>query len=234
MINIKDSTIVCLLALTATGCAPKLWFKQSALQGDFERDKFTCMQGSQQNYGSAVINANGGSAVNTVITNQPLFASCMNAKGWSLQSKDEAQANAYAAREQANANNEKIKARIDALKVRIKENCDKPELSEYYAKTACLGNEITFDQIADASKITDSQKKTLLKQRREISSIESESDEIQRLRGAAGERAIDILNKTSRPTNDKNNLDLYNGIISWGEYSQKRKDIALKIKDDLK
>jgi starvation-inducible outer membrane lipoprotein len=60
------SIVVCL-----AGCVT--WYKPDAQQGEFERDKYQCLQESQQRVGAAQVNPYGGSAVNTVQTNNMLF-----------------------------------------------------------------------------------------------------------------------------------------------------------------
>ena len=73
----------------------------------------------------------------------------------------------------------------------------------------------------------------LIKQRQRVAQIEKDSDEIEAMRGVVGQKIIDIGINFTRPENEKNNLDLYNGLITWGEYNKKRKEIALETKSRI-
>jgi hypothetical protein len=114
-----------------------------------------------------------------------------------------------------------------------KTTCKEAELQEYYKKSACSAFDIAFEQITDSTKITDEQKNVLIKQRQKVMQIEKISDEIETMRGVVGQKFLDIVANYTRPENEKNNLDLYNGVITWGEYNKKRKEIALETKNRI-
>jgi len=213
-----------------TGCAQNIWFKQNAGQGEFERDRYSCLQQSQQRVGSAQVNAYGGSAVNTVATNEMLYSTCMGAKGWSLQNKEIVMAQAA----QNQAKNEDLRRQNDQITANAMATCNKEELKEYYKKTACRTSEISFEQIADTTKITEMQKAALVKQRQEVALIEKKQDVLQRQRGAAGQKIISIAKNYLRPENEKNNLDLYSGKITWGDYNKRRKEIYIETQNKLR
>ena len=212
------------LCTAFVGCAQNTWFKPNAGNGEFERDRYDCLQQSQQRVGAAQVNAYAGSAVNTVVTNEKLFSSCMGARGWRFQNKEVAQ-NQMA---QVSANQDSLKQRFEQVGANIVLMCGSAELSEYYKKTACKAPDISFEHIADSTKITSAQKAALVKQRERVALGEKEQDEIQAQRGAAGQKIIDVAMNFSRPENEKNNLDLYNGKITWGEYNKRRKEIYLE------
>jgi hypothetical protein len=77
------------MLLTLAGCA-QVWVKPGASHSDFSIDKYACLQESQQNQSSAVVNPYGGAAQSGSVTNVYLFNSCMNAKGWALQNANSA------------------------------------------------------------------------------------------------------------------------------------------------
>jgi hypothetical protein len=52
-------------------------------QQTFARDRYDCLQQSQQTRSSAVVDGFGGVANSSVVTNGPLFIACMEAKGYS-------------------------------------------------------------------------------------------------------------------------------------------------------
>ena len=210
------------ISLSLFGCAQNLWIKPNSTQAEFERDRYNCLQDSQQRVGSAQVNAYGGSAINTVTTNNMLYSGCMGAKGWSLQSKEVVQSQML----QNQSKESELKARWDSIKLTIDAMCSNPELKIYYEKTACNASDISFQHIAEESRITSEQKIVLVKQREQVAKIEKEQDVIQRERGANGQKMINVAQSYVRPENEKNNLDLYTGKITWGEYNKRRKEIA--------
>lgn len=222
--------VTALSVLGLLGCAQNLWIKQNSTQGEFERDKYNCLQQSQQRVGIAQINANGGAATNTVQTNDMLFSSCMNSKGWSLQNKNVVEAQAS----QNQARNNEIKQRFDQITSDIVAMCGREELKDYYKKTACKAPDISFEQIADTTKITSIQKTALVRQREHVALLEKDQDNAQRMRGDAGQKVISISINFVRPENEKNNLDLYNGKITWGQYNKKRKEIYVEAQNKIR
>ncbi|MBU3547498.1 hypothetical protein [Polynucleobacter sp. P1-05-14] len=217
--------VILFLAIGLAGCMT--WYKPNARQGEFEQARYECLQQSQQAGGVAQVNASGGYAVSGVRTNDMLFASCMNAKGWSWQSKDSAQA-AVAQSQMATAGAQsQVQSEMSQIKARQQATCSNPDFKLYYAKSSCLAEDMTFEQLADSTKITPAQKAVLVKQREAVASQQKDQMEInRRLFGAQGAKVADLAQSTLIPQNDKNNLDLYNGKITWGEYNQKRKEIA--------
>ena len=73
--------------LVLFGCAaqPTTWMKPGLTQEEFAKDRYSCMQQSQQRVSVAFANQYGGSASNHEITNANLFNACMNAQGYTLQ-----------------------------------------------------------------------------------------------------------------------------------------------------
>lgn len=82
----KKLILIVPVALAILGCAPMGWQKNGASQDDFSRDRYACLQQSQQTASSAYVNVNGGIANSGSITNGGLFGACMNASGWYLGS----------------------------------------------------------------------------------------------------------------------------------------------------
>jgi hypothetical protein len=214
-----------LLCLSVYGCAQNVWFKQNAGNGEFERDRYVCLQQSQQRVGGAQVNAYGGSAYNTVTTNEGLFGSCMGAKGWSLRNKEAAQNQAAQVNANVSAAQTELKQRSEQIASNNMLMCSAPELADYYKKTACKASDVSFEQLADTSKITPAQKAALVKQRERVALGEKEQDALQALRGQEGQKIIEISRTYYRPKNEQNNLDLYNNKITWGEYNKRRKEI---------
>jgi len=221
---VKKLLFVLSTMLVISGCAPKLWVKNNSTKDDFERDRYTCLQQSQQRVGAAQVSAYGGTAINTVETNNLLFSTCMGSKGWSLQDKEVVQVQAA----QNQINNQNLKGQFDQLQGTLVAMCNKDALKEYYKKSACKATDISFEQLADDTTITAEQKTVLIKQREEVALLDKEFDQFQRQRGDAGIRLINVQVNYVRPENEKNNLDLYNGKITWGGYNKRRKEIAIE------
>jgi hypothetical protein len=174
-------------------------------------------EGIECNYeskkGAAAVQATGRSGLNLdqMYKEIELFNLCMDSKLANSPSRQ---------------NNNSLNASISAIDERQKQNCQRLEFKEYYDKTACLAPNITMDQMVDPSKITPSQKVALLKARAVADEATKEVLKIIRENGSAsGARTANITESTSIPQHDKNALDLYNEIKTWGEYNQKRKEI---------
>lgn len=121
------------------------------------------------------------------------------------------------------------------LNLKAESNCQKPELKEYYSKTPCHVAGITFEHMSDDTKITPAQKNAMQKARILADDLNKEQLVINRtFGGERGGKVSDLIESTSSPQNDKNNLDLYNGKITWGEYNQKRKEIFTNISEAIK
>lgn len=83
----KLSMLVSCLALIGCVSPPLMdWVKLGATQEEYSKDKYYCMQQSQQRiYKSGFNVTSGGWAVEKTVTNDELFNACMNANGWYLR-----------------------------------------------------------------------------------------------------------------------------------------------------
>ena len=107
--------------------------------------------------------------------------------------------------------------------------CETPEYAPLFSVSPCDGTKITIVQEVDNNKITQEQKKILLKWRSEIDSIKDERNAFFRSAGnLANKRWADYLDSV-QPEIDKYNLDFYNGVITLGQYNRFRKDLTAKI-----
>lgn len=228
MLRNKPKYLLFVATLLLAGCA-QVWVKPGASQSDFSTDRYTCLQESQQHQSSAAVNAYGGAAQSGSVTNGFLFNSCMNAKGWTLQ---QAQANAQDA-SQNSAELAQMKAGFREEEAQLAEKtkavCSKPEYVVILANTTCSAKDITFAHIADSSKITQEQKTALPKYRTELDVLGKEHVEYTRTHGTIIDKQWADFLESVQPEIDKYNLDLYNGVITWGEYNQRRKDLTTKM-----
>jgi len=68
------------LALSACAAQQTMWIKPGFSQDEFAKDRYSCMQQSQQRVSTAFVNQYGGSASDHAITNASLFNACMSAE----------------------------------------------------------------------------------------------------------------------------------------------------------
>jgi hypothetical protein len=210
-------SIVTLIVLS--GCQQPLWNKPGASVADFNTDKFACMQVSQQQSSSVYVNRYGGVGSSGQTLNQPLYDACMNSKGWTQQS-------ASASSAQATQKNAEVEAAVKDIRGKAERLCTLPQFEPYYSKTACSADKITFEQLADKSKISPEAKAIFTELRNQVDAGARESwDLVRKFDGPIGAKKADLYFTTAKIQNDRNNLDLYNGAITWGEYNRRRQEI---------
>ena len=87
------------------------WHKHGSTQQDFYKDKYVCMQEAQQRQSYAKggyctgYYCQPGYADSSVVTNWPLFDTCMKARGWEF--REESQIRALEEKSQARVTEEK-------------------------------------------------------------------------------------------------------------------------------
>ena len=99
----------------------------------------------------------------------------------------------------ASTSNNELSAERDANRRKGEERCADPKFSVIYEKTPCLSTNIYFKYMTDDTRITSAQKIVFVQLRESFSQ--------------SSEKIV------------KNNLDLYNGKITWGEYNLRRKEL---------
>lgn len=197
------------------GCATKpqsVWYKSGSSEQEFEMERAQCNA-------QAFSLANGNLYQMVIIQNQ-----CLQGKGWYLTDPNHL----------ANINNELSTERANSRK-ESQERCVSPEFELIYAKTPCFTGDIDFKYMTDDTKITTNQKLIFVRWREAIDSSTQKTINIEvRLNGNAGKKYANYALSTMKPDNDKNNLDLYNGQITWGQYNSRRKEIYSKVIDFMK
>ena len=162
-------------------------------------------------------------------------------KGWDLGSQignsfrqnKESQQRADQLQQQQQQQNQTQQANADAAKqamqvLKDKQDgfCADPANQAYYAKTGCKPNEITFDQQLDKSKISSSEKLVLKDLYPKLQTLSREAAANMRTYyGPKGIKGADLVEGKMIPQSDKNNLELYSGKITWGDYNIRRKEI---------
>jgi hypothetical protein len=220
--------IAAIPAIVLFGCAPMTWTKPGATHDDFTKDRYSCMQQSQQRVSSAYVNQYGGSANDSVITNGNLFGACMNAQGWTLQKK--------ASTEQLAAQTEvhdEAKAAVESVKNEELELCSREDLRPYYSKTPCMAEDTTLEQMADNSRITNVEKVAMNKARVELKRINKEMEDLIRQYDPHRAPSVTARREQAAGDQDKVALDFYEGRITRGEYNKRRQEIHNKLKEDL-
>ena len=204
---------ITLLLLNSCATQPQsVWYKSGSSAQEFEMEKGQCNA-------QAFSLANGNLYQIAIIQNQ-----CLQGKGWYLVDPNQI----------ANANNALTTERNNNKKL-VESICANAEFAPIYAKTACFSSNIEFKHMTDETKITAPQKAVFVKWREAIdSSIQQAANNESRLNGNAGKKLANYLLTTYKIENDKNNLDLYSGKITWGQYNSKRKEIQSKIADATK
>lgn len=202
------------------------WYKPGATQNDFSRDKYNCLQQAQQRVAGAQVNPYGGVASNTVVTNEGLYNSCMNANGWYLRSQQSEQ-------QQTQAGANPLKAAIDQINRENQATCDREEYRPLRQKIACSVNDITLEQLSDKSTITASERPLISKYR-------GETEALNRRRAAAyrsygGSKGADVALAVERAETllERSALELYAGTITWGDYNKRRKEVYETYREEF-
>jgi hypothetical protein len=198
------------------GCANNVWVKSGAGVNDFNVDSGQC---NAQSYSVPFANVYQQAAVQ----NQ-----CMQGKGWTLRDKNAHEASVAS----VDSSWQSVKAKHDAETNAL---CKDPAYKLIYLKTSCLSSDITLEQMTDGSKITAQQKVPFIELRKILSSKATAFFEsAKNIHGSSGEKLQSLYLTTLLPETDKNNIDLYAGKITWGEWNQRRKEIGLKFQQASK
>lgn len=206
----KKHLFVLSLIFGLFGCANNVWVKSGATTNDFNMDRAQC---NAQSYSIPFASIYQQAAVQN---------ECMVGKGWTLRDK--------ASHDASNTSAESSwKAVLDKSRSDAEARCNDPSYKAYYAKTACFAKDITFEQMADSTKITPQQKPILMAVKKSIDEqLSKVFSALKNIPNAPGEK-IAAINKSFEIESDKNALDLYSGKITWGDYNHKRKEINAKI-----
>jgi len=210
----KAASLLMVIAVFLSGCATQpqsVWTKQGASGQDFEIDRAQCnAQAFAGGYGNMWTIA--------IIQNQ-----CLQGKGWYLTDAIS-----------ANASNNQLAAERNEMRRQGDELCANTKFSVIFEKTPCLPTNIDFKHMTDETRITSIQKSVFIQWREIVGQRHEKIVEFEtRLNGAAGRKVADIF-MSAKIEDDKNNLDLYNGKITWGQYNAGRKEISSKVAQLLK
>lgn len=118
-----------------------------------------------------------------------------------------------------------LKKAVDQMISENHEACKREEFKPLYLKSACSISDISVDQLADTSIISATEMPLFQKLRSENKAyLEKAALAYRSYGGAQGVDEALILERTESLF-EKNAQDLYEGTISWGAYSKRRKEI---------
>jgi len=201
------AAVPALLVLFGCAAQQKVWVKPGLTQEQFAKDRYSCMQQSQQRVSAAFVNEYGGSSSNHVITNANLFSACMSAQGYTLQQKASL---AEQAAQQA-ATKDQAKAAIESINSEMVEVCAREDLRPYYSKTSCKAEDTTLAQMADRSRITNDEKVAMNEARVEVKRINKEVEDAIRQYSPQVASSTIARREQASAEQDKNNEDFYEG-----------------------
>ena len=114
------------------------------------------------------------------------------------------------------------------------QRCADPEYAAYYEKSPCSAAKVTPEQLEDQTKITPVQKAVLSKVRQSISASFQERQRI--FKDYGGDKDIKFAEyvESMKPRIDKNDLNLYDGKITWGQYNKERNAMLLEGEEERK
>jgi hypothetical protein len=122
---------------------------------------------------------------------------------------------------------------IAQLKVDLESHCKKDELRPFYQKTACSPNDITFDQLGDASKATAEEKAAIQKVRIEVAVFDRRlAQALRQYGGPRGNSMAAIIEKIDAQSGEAM-MDLYFQKVSWGEYNSRCKELQKEFRDQV-
>ena len=120
-----------------------------------------------------------------------------------------------------------IHAEQDAL-------CKRPEFAAIYARSACHLGDLTISQLADSSRLANADKAAFSKVRKESQDIGRKAAAAYRAFGGDRGRRVAAAIDRAELMAERNGVDLYQGHITWGEYSQRRREVNQVYRDDFR
>ena len=220
--------LIAIFTLMLTACANNnmVWYKPNATQEMLAQDRYVCLQQSQQPTASAYYGNYAGllqskqyTADAGMVTNNKLFEACMAARGWGLTDSNSLSKN-------------RAKSRLAELQKQRSDLCISPQFQEIRKKSPCSVDELTPSMLADMSKVTEKEKQLLDVMVGAQNKISNEYFSIlgQQIKSDKDKQFHEYLMTFSRPENNKNYAELYEGKKTWGEYNQRRVQISDSVK----
>lgn len=149
------------------------------------------------------------------------FSSCMQSRGWTLQSVESVATNQAQMRDRV----EQFTAAMKDISNQTDQLCTQPQYAAYFAKSSCDPANSSLAELSDNSKATKQQKEAITK-------IDAALNELAKQRDDAFTRFLTppalateavAFNRKAWNRFQKLRLDLYNGKITWGQFNTERK-----------
>ena len=234
--KLMSKYLLSILVLALAGCAPMVWNKPGASSGEYELDRFECTQTAQKRYLEAEIRYYGSNqSSNEFINENGLFAECMNTKGWHLGPQQVVIQNAAGLEMQENQFTPT--ALRDTFKIILAKQdamCARPEFAPIFARSSCHLGDLTVAQLADTAKIANADKQVFSQIRKESQDMGREAAAAYRAFGGERGRKVAAAIDRAEILAEKNAIDFYSGNMSWGEFSQRRRDVNQLYRDDFR
>jgi hypothetical protein len=122
---------------------------------------------------------------------------------------------------------------VAQLKVDVESHCKKDELRPFYKKTACSPNDISSDQLGDASKATAEEKAAIQKVRIEVAGFDRRlAQALRQYGGPNGDSLAAVVERIDGQLGEAI-MNLFFQKISWGEYNGRRKELQNEFRDQV-
>lgn len=219
-----------------SGCAQSVWFKSGASQEDFGRDNLACLQQSQQiesrSGTAASLNSSYGAYESKsrtgAVTNVPMYNSCMNSRGWTFRTASDVANQTARAKAQVVEKSD----RLSSINSQLSALCDKEEYKPFVTRTTCMYSDVMpLPKLADTSRITKNQKSAMEGYMQERDALLNEQERVLVIGADKSFIArVNCLADKVKPIQKKNELDLYKGQISWGQYNTQKNEMKVLAK----
>ena len=203
----------------------KVWYKPAVFPESYKINRDRCMQQSN---------------------NQDSYHSCMTRSGWTLveRSKHDAarkecrdlylpmpdnpkNAEAYfgCLREKGWEDESKVASEIRRLRIQAEQICVKQEYSEIVNNVPCFVREINLEHLSNSNRVSTENKQIYLKFFKEFEDNRALGYQVARNGSMAIKKFVEYLTTVSDAKGDDNKINLITGIITFGEYNKKRKEL---------
>jgi len=220
----KKSIIFIALFLSLAGCAQQkiLFNKPDLTNEEFNRDKYDCVQQSKTKWGAG---GTGGLGIALIIYSKSnadkqsakLFKMCMEARGYTAREVSD--------EEFDRQKNTPLKIKLSQISKQRLDRCNNDDFKIIFIKSACRPENITLEQLADKSIISEDEKPFFSKFRSENTDSDNQTLEAMRTNGNSKDKEMGLVLERFYMQAGKDSFNLFEGKITWGEYNKSRKDI---------
>jgi len=219
------------LFFSLMGCAhQKMLFDKPGLTSEeFNRDKYDCVQQSRTSWAGGGTGSVGAAMIVMSKSNadkqaQELFKMCMEARGYTSREVDDD--------EFERQKSSPLKIKTKQISQELNEKCAKAEFKPLFIKSACKARNISLEQLADITMISEVEKPVFSKYRSEGTDLNNQLLDAMRTDGQSKEKEFASVLEGVYAQLDKIALDLFEGRITWGQYNKKRKELYQGVKEE--